>query len=187
MLVGVVLPAFCGGSPASRMALVVALVALPLLTPKTDGWFIASYLPIFAAGILTFLLAQCLIPRWAYWSALAALGAYLSMTRGAALTVATIMPAAMIATVRLPHIGPIAWLGAISYSIYLVHVPIGGRVMNLAGRLPATPATEVVAVAIAFGASILAAYGLYALVERPARDLAASVRYDKDGRAVIPA
>ena len=31
------------------------------------------------------------------------------------------------------------WLGTISYSIYLVHVPIGGKVINLSKRLPDFP------------------------------------------------
>ena len=177
VLVGLALPAFCAGSPATRIGLVAAVAVLPLLMPGVGRWCIVPYLPIFAAGILTFLAARDLIPRLTYWASLVALGAYLGVTQGLAVSAATVVSAALIATVRLPHVGPVAWLGAISYSIYLLHVPIGGRVMNLASRLPATPAIEIAAVAMAFGASILAAYALYVLVERPARDLAASISY----------
>jgi peptidoglycan/LPS O-acetylase OafA/YrhL len=177
MLLGLALPAMCAGSAATRISLVAAVAALPLLTPSTEGWLILSYLPTFAAGILTFLLVQGLIPRWMYWGALAMLAAYLSAIRGELVTLAVIATAAIIATVRLPRVRPNAWLGAISYSVYLLHVPVGGRVMNLASRLPATPAIEVAAVTIAFAGSIMAAYGLHLLVERPARDLAALVRY----------
>ena len=36
---------------------------------------------------------------------------------------ATVGTAVLIATVRIPRVAPIAWLGAISYSLYLLHVP----------------------------------------------------------------
>lgn len=63
-------------------------------------------------------------------------------------------------------------LGAISYSLYLTHVPIGGRVVNLGRRwidgLEAEFALSVAALAI----SIAFAYGFMRLVERPAIQLA---------------
>jgi peptidoglycan/LPS O-acetylase OafA/YrhL len=179
VLVGLALPALSMGTPATRIGLVALLAALPLLLPTTKGGLVIPCLPFFAAGLFTFLLAQGLIQRWVYWSALLALAIYLFVVSGLALMLSAALPAAIIATVRLPRIGPIAWLGTISYSIYLLHVPVGGRVMNLASRLAPTPATEAAAVAIAFAASISAAYALYTLVERPARDLAGAVPYNK--------
>lgn len=63
-------------------------------------------------------------------------------------------------------------LGSISYSLYLTHVPIGGRVVNLGRRwidgLEAEFALSVAALAV----SITFAYGFMRLVERPAIQLA---------------
>jgi peptidoglycan/LPS O-acetylase OafA/YrhL len=60
------------------------------------------------------------------------------------------------------------FLGAISYSLYLLHVPIGGRVINLAARLDLGMPGKVAAIAAAALASVGAAYVLYRLVEVPA-------------------
>ena len=154
MLVGLALPGLLACSPAIRLGLLALTASLPLLIPTTGvHWIIVPYLPFFSAGILTFLVVQNLLSRWVYWSALLVLAVYLCAS-GPYLVLATILPAAIIAAVRLPHIGPVAWLGTISFSLYLVHYPVGVRVMNLASRLPATAATELAAIAIAFALSI---------------------------------
>jgi peptidoglycan/LPS O-acetylase OafA/YrhL len=59
------------------------------------------------------------------------------------------------------------FLGSISYSLYLIHVPIGGRVVNLGKRLGEGPLYEFVIVALALSASLLAATLLHRFVEAP--------------------
>jgi peptidoglycan/LPS O-acetylase OafA/YrhL len=67
------------------------------------------------------------------------------------------------------------FLGAISYSLYLIHVPIAGRVVNLGERLsPGFPLRIVISL-VAVGAAIFAAYLLYRFVERPAQRWAATM------------
>ena len=63
----------------------------------------------------------------------------------------------------------LVFLGFISYSLYLLHVPIGGRVINLAGRLPHTMPVELGAETAAMAVSLIAAWLLYRLVERPSQ------------------
>lgn len=59
------------------------------------------------------------------------------------------------------------WLGAISYSVYLVHVPIGGRVTNLLERLEPTR-WEWTGIAIAATAvTLIAGWVAFLLVEKP--------------------
>jgi len=60
------------------------------------------------------------------------------------------------------------FLGSISYSLYLVHVPIGGRVVNLAKRFGDGALYEVAIVALALSASLIAAMLLHRFVEAPA-------------------
>ena len=62
--------------------------------------------------------------------------------------------------------------GSLSYSLYLVHVPVGGRVINLAKRFGHGGMHEAFAVVCALAASVAVAALLYRWVERPA--LAAS-------------
>lgn len=50
------------------------------------------------------------------------------------------------------------FLGKISFSLYLLHVPLGGRVINLAGRYAHTEAMVWLTLFLAIALSILAAY-----------------------------
>ncbi len=65
-------------------------------------------------------------------------------------------------------------LGAVSYSLYLVHVPLGGRVVNLLGRLDPGPWASIGVVVSALAVSGVGAWLLWRGVERPA--IAASRR-----------
>ena len=59
-------------------------------------------------------------------------------------------------------------LGAISYSLYLVHVPIGGKLVNLGLRVAHEPWQRLSLSAAALALSIAAAYVFHRLIERPA-------------------
>ncbi|PTM41743.1 acyltransferase [Bosea sp. 124] len=58
-------------------------------------------------------------------------------------------------------------LGTISYSLYLVHIPIGGRVVNLGHRFVQTSSQEFALSILAMAISLCAAWVLWRLVERP--------------------
>jgi peptidoglycan/LPS O-acetylase OafA/YrhL len=81
-------------------------------------------------------------------------------------------------------------LGAISYSMYLLHVPIGGRVINLGLRLPYSLTARLVFLFLAVAISVLASYAFYRLLERPSQHWSASIRYraaTRDGGDRSPA
>jgi peptidoglycan/LPS O-acetylase OafA/YrhL len=62
---------------------------------------------------------------------------------------------------------PLLWFGGISYSLFLIHVPIGGRVVNLLSRWPLTPPSQLLVCLLALLVSVLVAWGFCALIERP--------------------
>jgi peptidoglycan/LPS O-acetylase OafA/YrhL len=64
------------------------------------------------------------------------------------------------------------WLGAISYSLYLVHVPIGGRVVNIGKRFVHDDLGYLGVALIALLCSLVAAFVFSRLVEVPAMRLA---------------
>lgn len=68
---------------------------------------------------------------------------------------------------RLPRLPLLAWLGGISYSLYLVHVPIGGRVVNLAARLSPSPVQQLLICLLATVVSIGAAWLFWRCIESP--------------------
>lgn len=161
----------------SRVAIIFALAALPLLLPSASELTLVPFLPAFALGLLAFLAACELITRAQFWVSMAVLAVVLVATSKVPVALAGIAAAIVIACVRLPRLAPIAWLAALSYSLYLVHVPIGGRLVALGARLPITAWVEIMLVALALAASLVAAYTLYIAVERPSRLLADRFRY----------
>lgn len=69
----------------------------------------------------------------------------------------------------------LARIGIVSYSLYLLHVPIGGRIINMAERLPEIPWLRMTALALAVLISILAAVLYYKWIENPSHQFARKI------------
>ena len=135
------------------------------------------YLGLFALGAAGFQYRARLI-GWREFALLALVFTLLNLHMlGRANAIVALLTALAATFANPPRVKVLAFLGAISYSLYLLHVPIGGRVINLASRLPHTPVVELGAVAAAFAASLAAAWLLYRLVERPSQKWSARFRY----------
>lgn len=77
---------------------------------------------------------------------------------------------------RLPSIPPgversLAGLGVISYSLYLIHVPIGGRIVNIGGRFVEGAMSSLILSLFALAVSIGASVVFWYLFERSAQGL----------------
>lgn len=59
------------------------------------------------------------------------------------------------------------WLGTISYSLYLVHIPIGGKIINLGRRFVHGQWAELALSLVAIAICLVAAWLFCQLVERP--------------------
>lgn len=70
-----------------------------------------------------------------------------------------------------------AFLGKISFSLYLLHVPVGSKLLNLLGRYTTESWQVWLAYFFALGVCILAAYIFYRLVEAPSLKWSKSVVY----------
>jgi len=71
---------------------------------------------------------------------------------------------------------PFLGLGAISYSLYLVHVPVGGRVVNLLGRfIPDAPLAQLALSLSALAVSLVTAGIFWRCFEVPAQKLSRRV------------
>ncbi|SFU47316.1 Peptidoglycan/LPS O-acetylase OafA/YrhL, contains acyltransferase and SGNH-hydrolase domains [Methylobacterium sp. 174MFSha1.1] len=70
---------------------------------------------------------------------------------------------------------PLLWLGRISYSLYLTHVPVGGRVVNLGKRVVDGPLQEILLSLAALGTCLAFATLFHRAVERPFIRLSRSI------------
>lgn len=100
-------------------------------------------------------------------------------TLTAAAATATIV---IILFVRVPEWPALYWLGAISYSLYLIHVPIGGRIVNLTYRVTAGHQwLEATASLAALVISIAAAFLYWKAIEQPSQKMSQTI-LPVDGR-----
>jgi peptidoglycan/LPS O-acetylase OafA/YrhL len=146
--------------------LVVGGLAIASLLSSNHA-IIFMWLGPFVLGIVAFRYKAHHIPLGsAAWQAAIALPGLWQL--GAAPTILACMAALLIAFSRIRSFAIVEFFGAISYSLYLVHVPIGGRVINLATRFELNQWGTLLAVCMAFGISVAAAYLLWRFVEVPA-------------------
>lgn len=71
------------------------------------------------------------------------------------------------------------FLGNISYSLYLVHIPIGGRMINLCETFIRNELARSLCVFLALAVSILAAWIFYRIVEKPFMSISKKITYKK--------
>jgi peptidoglycan/LPS O-acetylase OafA/YrhL len=142
-----------------------------------DEAFVFLYAPLFGFGVLAFWLRTGQLGSLAFL-ALAAANAIVAVPAlGPAATAVGGATALMLAFAewRVPR--ALSFLGAVSYSLYLLHVPIGGRVVNLGARAAEGDVARILVLAAALATSLLAAWLFFRLVERPAQRWSARLRY----------
>lgn len=167
---------FVGSTDARvRIATIVVLTALSLVFRWKSLVF--PYLGLFSLGMLAFH-ARC---GMLGWRGFAALSVPVAVATAFALDVpsasAGFVASILVGFATIPRIGLLVWLGEVSYSVYLLHGPIGGRVINLGARFADGMVSRVLILVAAFAVTLLASYMLYRLVERPAQRLAGRIRY----------
>ena len=169
------------------------LVFLP--TPPS---LVFHFLPLFALGIATVQRSMGLIPKRLYALMFTVLTATAIVGIGwweAGVGVATALVITTVGSAtpesfagRIFQWRPLVWLGAVSYSLYLLHVPVGGRVINLGQRFTDGTLGQIAVLAAAIAVTLIATVILYRFVERPAQRWSSRLRYTKPTPAAdVPA
>ncbi len=159
------------------------LAASAWLTPETQYIFV--YVHLFLLGMAAFKFRVGQLGVVAYVDISLAITVALSLVLGrvvAGLGLATALTIAFI-NVRVPILSGI---GVISYSLYLVHVPIGGRVVNLGARFVHSSVAHLALSLVATAVSLAAAWLLYALIERPAQRWSSRLRFRSNRGSLSP-
>jgi len=173
-----------GKNLVPRWVLLGAWLLLPLLFdqgPTVFGWT-----ALFAMGVLAILWQGGFIRNWAFCLALA-IAAWVQWEVRSPLSAAVGMATALaiLLTPKL-HSRPLIWIGGISYSLYLLHVPIGGRVLNFLERFSHFELVRILAVPAALVSSLLAAQLFFRFIERPSHEKARKFSYAMRSKPVNP-
>ena len=185
ILMGLVLPLLRLGNSLTRLVGLALVACLPLLSLSRSNATIFPLLPVFAIGCLSFLVASRLIGWRSYWVALGVFSAIIFKKHDADVALVTTGTAVLVATVHIPRIAPFAWLGKMSYSLYLLHIPIGLGVISLIIRISGNGVIGIPSIATGLAASLAAAALLNRYVEQPSLRLAARIGYGRE-RAISP-
>ena len=176
LLIGWVFPLIAHQKIGVRVLTILLLEALAFVIP--NDLLVFHWLPLFVMGVLTFMHRHALLNvRWYVVSVIGATACTL-VTFGPIIAVVGSATSLMIAFVDI-NASPLLFLGSISYSLYLVHVPIGGRLINATLRFSLGPVTIATVTVVTLGVSILAATVFYRLVEQPAKQLAFRIEIRK--------
>jgi peptidoglycan/LPS O-acetylase OafA/YrhL len=168
---------FLIASPNKKISCAFTLGLAGLSFLPISGDFVLHFMVLFTFGIVTFQQYVGLISRKMFYIQMLFLSAISIASLGFVITGIGISTALFIAFVRFTIPKLMSFLGTISYSIYLVHVPIGGKIVNLGKRFAHTLPTQILVLLCAFVVTILSAYILYFWVERPAKTCSSSLKY----------
>ena len=154
------------------LALLLGLIAMQVASPL---------LGLFAMGCLAFRAHTRRDPHWL--TALAIIFTALVMMASDAQVQALVglLSAAVILAAPMSHgvtgrAGQVlSGLGAISFSLYLLHVPIGGKIVNLGQRWLMGPSEHLLLSLLALTGSLVAATIFWRFVERPCINAAAGL------------
>lgn len=177
LVVGLLFPLFVAERTAWRRVGVAAFAALSLL--PTPGSVVCEYVLFFVLGTSAFQQRAGRIGMVEHLTVVALATAGLFLLKPPEAVAAGTLTALLVTFVTLEN-RALLFLGRISYSLYLVHGPIGGQMMLFAERAslgtPARVALLLVTTALTLGL----AWVLYRFVEQPAGEWASRIPYRRE-------
>jgi len=184
LLIGLAFPLLFSKNHVVRLASIILLGSTVYVFPS--GSFVFHYMFLFLLGILTCQFKLSMIGKTEYSIMIALI---IGLSFNALAIPSTIAGSLATFTILFVKISNPVWrfLGNISYSLYLVHSPIGRRALNVVVRLlqVQTETGKIFAIVTATAVSIAAAYVLYRLVEKPAQEWSASFKYKREASAAV--
>ncbi len=168
-----------------KLLVPVIFLLLSMIPSRTDVIF--RYLPLFTLGILCFQYFSGMISKRLWCLLIVIAAAFTLASLNLTATIAGTLAALAIGLSKDMNFESIktslvwralSWTGAISYSLYLLHVPIGGRVVNIGERFASNSMESLLVLLLAVVVSMFSAWLLYRLVEKPSQRYSASLKFD---------
>ena len=175
ILVGLMLPLLASSRKRVRFAAVAAMMAAFFAFPNQHLVF--SRLPIFLVGVFVFQYRSRLIGLYEMLGLILAM--VVAMFWPIGLIVASVSVATgLIIALSTFHNRAADFVGDISYSLYLLHLPIGVAVIGcLSHWLPYSSSYIGVLDVVGLVASGLAAWIMYQLIEKPSQVMSSAIRF----------
>lgn len=177
LVVGLLFPLLTAKRWEIRIAVLICLSLLAIALPARPYLF--HWLFVFMLGIVTFQFRTRHCSRSLYLLQVGLLAAGACVNDGFLVASTSLVTALAIAFVDLRLDKRWTFLGLISYSLYLIHVPIGGRVINLGTRLEEGLIVKVLVLSAALALTLVSSWIFYRLIEKPAQRWSAALTYRK--------
>jgi peptidoglycan/LPS O-acetylase OafA/YrhL len=175
VMAGLLFPLWASGRLAVRTAAVVGLSALALGVPEAK--LVIHWLPLFALGVCGFLYHVGVSTRNEAVVHLAIISSVAVATHGLSATVVGLVTLGVILFCPAPLPPLLVGLGAMSYSLYLVHVPIGSRIASFGNRFG--PDLQGWFIFAGLTGSLAGAWLFWLAIERRAHQWSRTIRYDR--------
>jgi peptidoglycan/LPS O-acetylase OafA/YrhL len=129
----------------------------------THTWNARLLLFLFGIAAVRFYVGRD--PPWQFAVCIAANAGIIVLTGATLSALVGAITALMVVFVKIPAWRPLTALGAISYSLYLIHVPIGGRIVHLGERFIRGQVQELAISLVALVLSLMCAWVFYRAIE----------------------
>lgn len=173
--ISILFPLISHNSTYVRMLSLLAMCAIAFIIENNA--FVFEYMTLFALGIVTFWKFCGLIKNRDYLIAIFLFSCASAFSLDIPSAIAGLSTALLIGYITIKRSAVFTFFGATSYSLYLLHVPIGGRIVNLGKRLPDMLAVDLLVLFTALVCSLIAAYVMYKFIERPAQGWSSALKY----------
>jgi len=174
LMIGAVFPLLVERRSSVRLAFLALLIAASILIRRYTLVFV--WFPLFVSGILVFQRKTGLISRPMLFAGLAVTSLVGWFVNGHLVSVVVLATALAIECIEIPS-SRVTKVGLISYSVYLLHVPIGGKIVNLGTRFAHSTPAQIAVLAAAVAGTMLASIVFYRYVELPSMRLSSSIQY----------
>lgn len=145
---------------------VVLFLMLSFLNLETMGFL--RYTDVFTIGIICAFYKKEWISRNQYFLGVFITAIVIFINHSYVIFTVTLASSLLIAFFdNLSNNRFLMFLGNISYSLYLLHIPIGGRIINLAKRFDLGEFSKTLVILLALAVSILVSWLFYLAIEKP--------------------
>lgn len=177
LIIGILLAVWHVNKKWLTIASIIALLSLSYIDQNLILFF--KYTEIFVLGILTAFYRREKLSKNLFLLLLVLVATMICYRHSVIAGSITFMTAILIAFYgSYGNTKILIFLGNISYSLYLLHVPIGGKIINLSKRLDLNEASKFGVILMALACSVFASWLFYKFIEKPSHQWAKKIKFN---------